>query len=205
MQGRAFLEGKSRRRASSSSRPGPHGRLYRPDRAVRDKRDRYVRNYEPWKTYAQDLNYMEQMPTMKEMRRLEAEGKLAGPERLFFRGTKPVEELYDLESDPHEYRQPGWRARTTPGARAASGGACAMDGRNPGPRPGARGRDRPAARAIRPAVCHAAAAASPTCRSCARPGPPSSPRGAPRRTTTPTLPRWPSPQRPPTRRHPWQP
>ncbi len=71
-------------------------------RMVRDRRYRYIRNYEPHKTYAQNLNYMDQMPTMKEMRRLAAAGKLKGAEKLFFRETKPVEELYDLTKDPHE-------------------------------------------------------------------------------------------------------
>jgi hypothetical protein len=45
---------------------------------------------------------MDQMPTMKEMRRLNAEGKLSGPQKLFFRPTKPIEELYDTVADPHE-------------------------------------------------------------------------------------------------------
>ena len=45
---------------------------------------------------------MDEMPTMKEMRRLAAEGKLTGPQSLFFRPTKPAEELYDTTVDPHE-------------------------------------------------------------------------------------------------------
>ncbi len=71
-------------------------------RAVRDKRYKYIRNYQPEKTYAQEIAYMDLMPTMQEMRRLNAEGKLKGPEKLFFRKTKPVEELYDTLNDPHE-------------------------------------------------------------------------------------------------------
>jgi hypothetical protein len=38
------------------------------------------------------------------MRRLHAEGKLEGPAALFMRPTKPVEELYDLQTDPHEVK-----------------------------------------------------------------------------------------------------
>jgi hypothetical protein len=45
---------------------------------------------------------MNQMPTMQEMRRLNAEGKLAGPQKQYFEPTKPVEELYDIVADPHE-------------------------------------------------------------------------------------------------------
>jgi hypothetical protein len=39
---------------------------------------------------------------MQEMRRLHAEGKLRGPQLQFFEPTKPVEELYDTATDPHE-------------------------------------------------------------------------------------------------------
>src|SRR5262249_46711581 len=45
---------------------------------------------------------MDQMPTMKEWRRLHAEGKLTGAQRLFFLPDKPEEELYDVQADPHE-------------------------------------------------------------------------------------------------------
>ena len=73
-------------------------------RAVRDRQYRYIRNYEPFKTYAQCISYGEEMPTMQEMRRLHAEGTLSEAADLFFRETKPVEELYDLKNDPHEIK-----------------------------------------------------------------------------------------------------
>ena len=47
-------------------------------RSVRDKQFKYIRNYEWWKPYAQNINYMNDMPTMQELRRLSAEGKLTG-------------------------------------------------------------------------------------------------------------------------------
>jgi len=71
-------------------------------RAVRDKQYKYIKNFQPEKPYAQEIPYMENMPTMQEMRRLHKEGKLQGPEKLFFRETKPVEELYECTTDPHE-------------------------------------------------------------------------------------------------------
>ena len=71
-------------------------------RAVRDRRYKYLRNYMPEKTYAQTINYMELMPTTQEWRRLHAEGKLEGPQKIYFSESKPVEELYDTEVDPHE-------------------------------------------------------------------------------------------------------
>jgi uncharacterized sulfatase len=71
-------------------------------RSVRDQRFKYIRNYMPELPYAQPISYMDEMPTMKEWRRLAAEDKLVGPQKLFFAPQKPREELYDTERDPHE-------------------------------------------------------------------------------------------------------
>lgn len=71
-------------------------------RSARDSRFKYIRNFAPERPYAQNITYMNQMPTMMEWRRLHAEGKLTGPTALHFRATKPVEELFDTEADPHE-------------------------------------------------------------------------------------------------------
>ena len=71
-------------------------------RAVRDKRFKYIRNFMPYVTYGRNIDYMNQMPTMKQMRRLNAAGKLKGPQKYYFLPTKPVEELYDTTSDPYE-------------------------------------------------------------------------------------------------------
>ena len=71
-------------------------------RSVRDKRYRYIRNYEPLKTYYQYMNTPEKGATMKEIRRVHAEGKLPAAAKLFMAEHKPVEELYDLKNDPHE-------------------------------------------------------------------------------------------------------
>ncbi len=73
-------------------------------RAVRDKRYKYIRNYMPHVPWAQPLEYMDEMPTMKEWRRLAAAKKLEGPSALFMAPAKPFEELYDTEKDPHEVR-----------------------------------------------------------------------------------------------------
>lgn len=71
-------------------------------RSVRDKRYRYIRNYEPLKAYYQYMNTPEQGATMKEIRRVHAESKLPPAARMFMAERKPVEELYDLQNDPHE-------------------------------------------------------------------------------------------------------
>ena len=73
-------------------------------RAVRDKRFKYIRNYMSHLTRGQDIEYMNRMPAMQEMRRLNAEGKLKGPKKQYFEPTKPVEELYDTHTDPHEVK-----------------------------------------------------------------------------------------------------
>ncbi len=71
-------------------------------RAVRDQRFRYLRNFEPLKPYYQYMNTPEQGATMQEIRKAELLGTLPDVARQFSLGTKPVEELYDVEADPHE-------------------------------------------------------------------------------------------------------
>lgn len=103
MQGQAFLG-----EQTAADREYVYGARDRMDetydiiRAVRDQRYKYIRNYEPYKPYAQILSYLELTPTMQELHRLDAAGELVGPQRLFFADTKPVEELYDTQNDPYE-------------------------------------------------------------------------------------------------------
>jgi len=103
MQGRAFL-GKN----LTPPRQYVYGARDRMDerydiiRAVRDRRYRYIRNYESYKAYYQYMNTPEGGPTMQELRRLDAAGRLPPAAKLFMAECKPVEELYDLENDPYE-------------------------------------------------------------------------------------------------------
>ncbi len=103
-QGRAFL-------GDNLSAPRTHifGARDRMDerydiiRAARDKQFRYIRNFEPLKPYYQYMNTPEKGATMKEIRRMEESGKpLPDGMATFSADHKPVEELYDLEADPHE-------------------------------------------------------------------------------------------------------
>lgn len=81
-------------------------------RAVRDKRFRYIKNYEWQKPYDQYIAYMDEMPTMKEMRAMKKASSLNGPQgqgkpmtpaqSKFFAPEKPKEELYESVEDPHE-------------------------------------------------------------------------------------------------------
>jgi len=105
IQGRAFLGGqKAKPREYIFAARDRMDEAYDIIRAVRDKRYKYIRNYMPHITYGQDVDYMNQMPTMQEMRRLNTEGKLVGPPRHYFLETKPIEELYDTATDPHEVK-----------------------------------------------------------------------------------------------------
>ncbi|HYF01094.1 MAG TPA: sulfatase, partial [Planctomycetota bacterium] len=72
-------------------------------RCVRDARYKYIRNYMPHRPWAQHVSYMYEMPSMQAWQRLHDQGTLEGPPKRFFE-TKPYEELYDTESDPHEIR-----------------------------------------------------------------------------------------------------
>ncbi|MHC4301301.1 MAG: sulfatase family protein [Planctomycetota bacterium] len=72
-------------------------------RAVTTRRFRYLRNFLTDRPYLQP-QYRDAWPVMTTWKRLHAEGKLT-PEAAAFAGNeRPAEELYDLESDPHEVR-----------------------------------------------------------------------------------------------------
>ncbi len=75
---------------------------YDMSRTVRDRRYKYHRNYFPARPFAPWLDYMEKLATLQEWRRLKAEGKLSGVTAFFMQDAKPVEELYDIQADPHE-------------------------------------------------------------------------------------------------------
>ncbi|MBN1362300.1 MAG: sulfatase-like hydrolase/transferase [Sedimentisphaerales bacterium] len=103
IQGRAFLgRQKAKPREYIYAARDRMDEAYDLIRAVRDKRYKYIRNYLWYVTRGQDIDYMNQMPTMQEMRRLNAEGALEGPQKQYFEPTKPLEELYDTVADPHE-------------------------------------------------------------------------------------------------------
>ncbi len=107
MQGQAFLGP-----AAKSPRQYVYGFRDRMDerydmlRSVRDQRYKYIRNYLPhlpW-FHHQHVSYMYEMPTMHVWQRLADEGKLTGPQATFMARSKPTEELYDTQVDPHELK-----------------------------------------------------------------------------------------------------
>jgi uncharacterized sulfatase len=73
-------------------------------RAVRDTRFKYLRNYRPGEPLFPWNAYHDQMPVLKEMRRLAAAGQLNETAARILRQPRPPEELYDTLLDPHEMR-----------------------------------------------------------------------------------------------------
>ena len=104
VDGRAFA-GKFQ---SSESRRYVHAaadrfdRQYDTIRAVRDERFKYLRNYYPERGYYLPLTYREQMPIMQELLFLRDQGELKEAQSQWFRESKPLEELFDTLTDPHE-------------------------------------------------------------------------------------------------------
>jgi N-sulfoglucosamine sulfohydrolase len=73
-------------------------------RSARSERYRYIRNFHPELPYAQYINYMDEMPIMKEWRRLAFAGQLNETQKLFWSRTKPKEEFYDCQTDPENVK-----------------------------------------------------------------------------------------------------
>lgn len=74
-------------------------------RTVRDSRYRYIRNFTPDRPFLQPNAYKQRSyPVWNLLKELNAEGKLTAPQAFLCAPTMPMEELYDLQSDPHETR-----------------------------------------------------------------------------------------------------
>lgn len=74
---------------------------YETVRAVRNKRYRYVRNFQPDLLYYQDIDYPKSMAMTREVLRLRKADSLNTFLKRYF-SQKDPEELYDLEADPWE-------------------------------------------------------------------------------------------------------
>jgi N-sulfoglucosamine sulfohydrolase len=102
MQGSAFLGSQqSHPREVACSFRGRMDERYDMVRTVRDKRYRYVRNYNPHRIYAQHVEYLWLMPATRSWERLYREGRCDPAQRAFWEPKAP-EELYDLVRDPDE-------------------------------------------------------------------------------------------------------
>ncbi|HBH82208.1 MAG TPA: sulfatase [Bacteroidales bacterium] len=71
-------------------------------RSVRTKNCLYIRNYYPNEPFPIWVPYLNRMPIYKEMLRLDAEGKLTGPQKAWMAYKRPPEELYNIATDPYQ-------------------------------------------------------------------------------------------------------
>ncbi len=105
MQGQAFL-GEQKAKAPRQYAFAARDRMdseYDRVRSVHDGRFQYLRNYMPEKPYYQNIRYRLQQPSMQSILKLKEDGKLNETQMQWFRVNKPEEELYDCESDPHQF------------------------------------------------------------------------------------------------------
>lgn len=75
---------------------------YDTNRAVRDKRFKYIKYFKPELPMFLHVSYRDQQPIMQELYRLRDEGIMTEAQALWFREEKPQEELFDTANDPHE-------------------------------------------------------------------------------------------------------
>ncbi len=73
-------------------------------RSVRSAEYLYIRNYYPNQPYDIWVPYLNRMPIMQEMHRLDAEGRLTPLQRQWMDGPRPAEELYDVKRDPFQLK-----------------------------------------------------------------------------------------------------
>lgn len=70
-------------------------------RSIRTSQYRYIRNYYPQLPYIIWVPYRNRMPVMQELIRLDLKDSLDPVQELWMAANRPVEELYDCISDPH--------------------------------------------------------------------------------------------------------
>jgi len=71
-------------------------------RSVRDERYLYIRNFMPHLSWMPPEAYSDQSPMRRELKRLAATGLLNAAQLTYASPRRPLEELYDVRSDPHQ-------------------------------------------------------------------------------------------------------
>jgi arylsulfatase A-like enzyme len=73
-------------------------------RSVRTKDFKYIRNFLPNRPYLQPCAYKDAKAILIALRQSHKDETLNATQRLLFRKTRPVEELYDVNADPYEIK-----------------------------------------------------------------------------------------------------
>lgn len=71
-------------------------------RYVRTERYHYIRNFMPHLPWGQYSHYGQSIASLRAWQELHRQGQLSGPPARFFQTPKPLEELYDQQTDPFQ-------------------------------------------------------------------------------------------------------
>jgi arylsulfatase A-like enzyme len=71
-------------------------------RSVRTPKYKYIRNFQSGRPHLQRSQYKDGKPILQRLRELHASEALTPFQETLFAPTRPAEELYDLDADPHE-------------------------------------------------------------------------------------------------------
>ena len=105
MEGRAFLgEDLSPQRKYVYAGRDRMDERYDMQRAVRNKRFKYIRYYESYKPFCQYMNTPEKGEIMKSIRAAQLAGNMPKAGRHIIAPQKPEEELFDTQNDPLEIK-----------------------------------------------------------------------------------------------------
>lgn len=103
LQGQPFIGPKATPREVAFAARDRMDQSYDMSRAARNKRFRYIRNYNPEQTHVPWETFRNRHPVLEELWRLASEDQLTDAQRWLFE-PRAAEELYDVENDPWELR-----------------------------------------------------------------------------------------------------
>lgn len=102
LQGRDFLGGGAARRQYVFAASDRMINVFDRQKAVRDARYKYIRNYFPQEAFFRPLGYRDTMPAMRALWTARERGTLSPYQQSLFAAPRPAEELYDVIVDPDE-------------------------------------------------------------------------------------------------------
>ncbi len=102
MPGRSFMADAPRNQFIFAARDRFDEVYFDRARAVRSMRFKLIRNYLPDVPFYGNIPYRDNINTMREMRQLNAQGKLSPLQASYFSTPRPAVEFFDLAADPDE-------------------------------------------------------------------------------------------------------